>query len=102
MLVRKFTTKSSGQYFDTIRGFVTAISLSCRSGGGGSGGRGSGGGGSGGGGSGGGGSGGGGSGGGDLLLSLSSTANAAVSLIFVTETPGCDLLTVSERVVAEV
>ena len=92
MLVRKFTTKSSGQYFDTIRGFVTAISLSCRSGGGGSGG----------GGSGGGGSGGGGSRGGDHLLSLSSTANAAVSLIFVTETPGCDLLTVSERVVAEV
>ena len=82
MLVRKFTTKSSGQYFDTIRGFVTAISLSCRSGGGGSGG--------------------GGSRGGDHLLSLSSTANAAVSLIFVTETPGCDLLTVSERVVAEV
>ena len=82
MLVRKFTTKSSGQYFDTIRGFVTAISLSCRSGGGGSGG--------------------GGSGGGDLLLFLSPTANAAVSLIFVTETPGCDLLTVSERVVAEV
>ena len=77
MLVRKFTTKSSGQYFDTIRGFVTAISLSRRSGGGGS-------------------------GGGDLLLFLSPTANAAVSLIFVTETPGCDLLTVSERVVAEV
>ena len=92
MLVRKFTTKSSGQYFDTIRGFVTAISLSCRSGGGGSGG----------GVSSGGGSGGGGSRGGDHLLSLSSTANAAVSLIFVTETPGCDLLTVSERVVAEV
>ena len=44
----------------------------------------------------------GGRGGGDLLLFLSSTTNTAVSLIFLTETPGCDLVTVSEGVVAEV
>ena len=72
MLVRNLTTKTSGQNFVTIRGSVTAISCS------------------------------GGSGRGDLLLLLLCTTNAAVSLIFVTETPGCDLLTVSESVVAEV
>ena len=73
MLVRNLTTKTSGQNFVTIRGSVTAISFS------------------------------GGSGRGDLLLLLLlCTTNAAVSLVFVTETPGCDLLTVSESVVAEV
>ena len=76
----------------TIRGTVIAIYVSGCSGNGSGGGSGDGG----------GGGGSGGSGGGDLLFFLSSTTNAAVSLIFVTETPGCDLLTVGESVVAEV
>ena len=74
MHVRDLTTKTSGQNFLTIRGYVIVMAIYF------SGGRGC----------------------GDLLFFLPSATNAAVSLIFVTETPGCDLLTVSERVVAEV
>ena len=44
----------------------------------------------------------GGGGGSDLILFLSSTTDATVLLILVTETPGRDLLAVSEGVVAEV
>ena len=77
VIVRNLTTETSGENIFTIRCYfmVTAISFS---GGGGSG------------------------GGGGGVLFLSSTTDATVSLIFVTETPVCDLLAVSEGVVAEV